>query len=152
MAATKPRVKRRPAPPGPGSRLWAAIDWQRQSLSLNRRWPWVIAGTVVALAVVAGAAYILIRAKNASPDGSLTSVKMLVGRHYLLPTDEQPALATITDPAKLTTPFLKQGRAGDRILIYQQHQIAIIYRPSVDRIVAVGPVSIDKPQQPAPRQ
>jgi len=71
-----------------------------------------------------------------------------VSKHYLLPTNETPALATVTDTKKLTTPFLKNAKDGDEILIYQKNQIAIIYRPSIDRIIAVGPVTIDTPPTP----
>lgn len=73
-------------------------------------------------------------------------VKARVARHYVLPSNEQPALATITDRNKLTSAFLKKAQNGDKVLIYQTNQIAIIYRPSIDRIIAVGPVAIDTPQ------
>lgn len=73
------------------------------------------------------------------------AVAAKVSKHYLLPTNETPALATVTDSRKLNTPFLKQARNGDQILIYQKNQLAIIYRPSINRVVAVGPVTIDTP-------
>lgn len=76
---------------------------------------------------------------------SVEVVKNHVGKHYLLPSGEQPALATITDKKKLSSQFLRQADNGDKVLIYQKNQIAIIYRPQLDRIVAVGPVSIDTP-------
>ena len=73
----------------------------------------------------------------------LSTVESAVSKHYLLPTDEEPALATVTDMRKLSTPLFKQAHDGDKILIYQKNEIAIVYRPSIDRVVAVGPVSID---------
>ena len=73
-------------------------------------------------------------------------VKAKVARHYVLPTNEQPALATITDSKKLTSSFFKKAQNGDKVLIYQKNQVAILYRPSIDRIIAVGPVVIDTPQ------
>jgi hypothetical protein len=69
-------------------------------------------------------------------------IEQEVGRHYLLPTNEQPVLATVTDRTQVTTPFLKQAQDGDKILIYPTAKVVIIYRPSIDRIVAVGPVEI----------
>jgi hypothetical protein len=72
----------------------------------------------------------------------LKYVENEVSKHYLLPNNEVPALATVTNSSKLTTPFLKHAKDGDEILIYEKNQIAIIYRPSIDRIVAVGPVDI----------
>lgn len=81
-------------------------------------------------------------------DREVKQLTKQVGRHYLLPESETPALATVTDTSKLTTPFLKQASNGDKLLIYQKAGIAIIYRPNKDRIVAVGPVSIDSPKKP----
>ena len=70
-----------------------------------------------------------------------------VARHVLLPTDETPALATVTDPSKLkNNPFLKQTRSGDKILIFAKWQQAVIYRPSSDRIVDIGPVDVSAPE------
>lgn len=77
---------------------------------------------------------------------ALQQVEREVGRHYLLPTNEQPALVTVEDESKVTSPFLKQAKNGDKILIYANAKIVIIYRPSIDRIVAVGPVFIDTSQ------
>ena len=73
---------------------------------------------------------------------NVTTVQRLVGKHYLLPPNETPALATVTDRAKLTTKFLQKAQNGDKILIYQQASRVIIYRPGIDRIIDVGPVQI----------
>ena len=78
-------------------------------------------------------------------DTSVISIKHKVAAHYLLPTDEEPALATVTDKNKLSTPFLTKAENGDKLLIYQKNRLAIIYRPRIDRVVGVGPVSIDEP-------
>lgn len=104
----------------------------------------------LALAVAAGAGAFGARhfaLRSSSPPGvaQLKAVESKVSRHYLLPTSEIPALATVTNKNKLSTPFLKNSQDGDEILIYQNNHIAIIYRPRIDRIVAVGPVSIDNP-------
>ncbi|MEO5948918.1 MAG: hypothetical protein ABIP74_00790 [Candidatus Saccharimonas sp.] len=80
-------------------------------------------------------------------NASVERVVKSVQRHVVLPSDEVPALLTVTDSSKLTTQFLKQSQNGDRILVYKNHQKAIIYRPSVDRIIDIGPVVIDTPQQ-----
>lgn len=70
-----------------------------------------------------------------------------VSRHIVLPSDEVPALLTVTDNAKLTSSFLKQAKNGDKVLVYQTNKKAILYRPGVDRIIDVGPVVIDNVQQ-----
>jgi len=78
-------------------------------------------------------------------EAALKAVKSKISKHYVLPADEVPALATVTDTSKLSTPFFKGTKNGDQVLIYQKNHVAIIYRPSIDRIVSVGPVSIDAP-------
>ncbi|MBC7707615.1 hypothetical protein H7Y63_00110 [Polaromonas sp.] len=105
-----------------------------------------IAGAVVLVVLLIFGAIFVLRADQASKtlDGkaSLQVVEDRVNKHFLLPSDEVPALATITDKSKLTTPFFKRAQNGDKILIYQKHKIAIMYRPSIDRVVEVGPVSL----------
>jgi len=78
-----------------------------------------------------------------SNNGDLLST---VSRHYILPTDEVPAQATITDQSKVSSAFQGKAKNGDRLLIYQKNKQAVIYRPSVDRVVNVVPVQIDTPQ------
>lgn len=82
--------------------------------------------------------------------GDLNDVTYVIGRvsrHMVLPSDEMPALLTVTDNAKLTSSFLKQAKNGDKVLVYQTNKKAILYRPGTDRIIDVGPVAIDNVQQ-----
>lgn len=106
------------------------------------------AGIIIGLILltVIGTVIFLQTKKQNSDLTNVEVVKTRVSRHFVLPTNEQPALATITDQKKLTSAFFKQAQNGDKILIYQKNQVAIIYRPSIDRIIAVGPVAIDTPQ------
>mgnify|MGYP000954817115 len=106
----------------------------------------LVLGFVVVLAGGIGATLFL---QNTGSD-DVTNVDVVtkkVAQHMLLPTNETPALLTVTNSAKLTTDFLKQAKNGDKILIYENNKKAIIYRPSIDRIVAVGPIQIDPVQQ-----
>jgi len=66
-----------------------------------------------------------------------------VGRIFVLPEDETPAVATVTDETKIQTQLLERARNGDKVLIYQKAGIAIVYRPSNNKIAAVGPVKIE---------
>ena len=78
------------------------------------------------------------------PDrNSVDFVKREVGRHMLLPPNEQPVLATITDATRVSSPFLKRGSNGDKVLIFAQARRVILYRPSLDRIVDVGPIEVN---------
>jgi hypothetical protein len=121
-----------------------------KSMKLLRSPAGLIASIIVGAALVAAvsAATVLVVVHHQGKMDSaadLATVRREASRHILLPTNEAPALATVTDKAKLTSPFLKKADNGDKVLIYQQNHIAIIYRPSIDRIVAVGPVTIDNP-------
>jgi DMSO/TMAO reductase YedYZ molybdopterin-dependent catalytic subunit len=70
-------------------------------------------------------------------------VVLIAAGGYSMNYLSSPALATVTDTSKLTSPFFKKSQNGDKKLIYQTNQVAIIYRPKIDRIIVVGPVSID---------
>lgn len=112
-----------------------------------RRWAFTL---LIVLLAVSGALYAHRAYQYRHDVSSLAAVERQVGRHYVLPTNETPVLATVTDSTKLETPFLKQAKNGDKILLYQKNALAIIYRPSIDRIVAVGPVTIDTPPKATP--
>lgn len=100
---------------------------------------------VVLVCIIAFALYLFLQNIKSNRTSQLNDVEYIVkkvNQHYILPTDEQPAMATISDKSKVTTDFLKQAENGDKVLIYQKAKKVIIYRPSIDRIVDTGPVSI----------
>ena len=67
----------------------------------------------------------------------------LVSKLVLLPTDEEPILATVTDKEKLKDqPVFAKAENGDKILIYSTAQKAYIYNPTKNVIVDVIPVNI----------
>lgn len=104
---------------------------------------------LVAIMLVVTCTVVLLIGRNGPaglPDDTLGSVKVAVGRHYVLPTNEEPALATVTDKNKLTSALRDKAENGDKLLIYQQNRQAVLYRPSLDRIIEVAPVVIDVPK------
>jgi len=72
----------------------------------------------------------------------LASVMEDVNSLMLLPEGELPIMATVTnaEDLKKEQPFYANVLDGDKVLIYVQNQKAIIYSPSRDVIVNVGPV------------
>ena len=88
---------------------------------------------------------------KSSDDSSLKAVQDKVGRHLLLPSDEVPALITVTDKSKVSSKFLESSENGDKVLVYEKYQRAIIYRPSADKIVDMRVISIGDPSKEAPR-
>ena len=64
-----------------------------------------------------------------------------VGSHIVLPNNEIPTLATVSDASQLKQyPFFQNAATGDKVLIYSQSKKAILYRPSEDKIVEIAPV------------
>jgi hypothetical protein len=69
-----------------------------------------------------------------------------VSTHYLLPTGEEPVVATVTDAQALSVEqeFYKDVENGDRVMLYIQNKRAINYSPSRDIIINVGPIISDE--------
>ncbi len=64
-----------------------------------------------------------------------------VGAHIVLPKDEVPTLATVSDPEQLKKyPFFTNAEKGDKVLIYSLAKKAILYRPTGDKIVEIAPI------------
>lgn len=72
-----------------------------------------------------------------------------VGRLMELPTDESPTIATIADREKLKEQaFFLKSENGDKLLAYTKAMVAILYRPSTNKIINVAPIVINQPTQP----
>ena len=80
-----------------------------------------------------------------------TEILHKVGRLIQLPPDETPTMATINDAgiAKQGQPFLASAANGDVLIIYADAGEALLYRPSTDRLIAVGPVDTSASQAQA---
>ncbi len=71
-----------------------------------------------------------------------------VERFMVLPKDETPTLATVSDPEKLREqPFFANAQMGDKVLIYSQSRKAILWRPSSGKIIELSSVT---PSEAAP--
>lgn len=100
--------------------------------------------------VIAGYFYVQFRASQnqlANPTAaSAKEARQLVGqvgKLMILPTSEEPTVATVTDLAKLKDqPFFAQAQNGDKVLIYTQTKKAVLYRPSAHKIIDVAPINI----------
>jgi len=72
-----------------------------------------------------------------------------VSKLIILPTGEEPVVATINDAAALVKDqiFYKGAKNGDVVLVYQKASKAIVYSPERNIIVNVGPVVLEDQQQ-----
>lgn len=66
-----------------------------------------------------------------------------VGRLIDLPTDEQPTIATVSDPEKLKEQaFFVKAKEGFKVIVYTKAKKAILYDPVADKIIEVAPVNV----------
>lgn len=57
--------------------------------------------------------------------------------------NEKPDLALVTDTDQLKgQAFFAKAQNGDKVLIFQQAKLALIYRPSSGKIINVGPIVV----------
>ncbi len=113
----------------------------------------VLLFVVVLLLALGLAGYFFIKYQNISQRekvaGATTEVTKTIeaiSKLIELPQGEQPTLATVSDKSKLEgQSFFTQAENGDKVLIYTNAKKAILYRPSTNKIVEVGPVNIEPP-------
>lgn len=74
-----------------------------------------------------------------------------VGKLIKLPEGELPSMATIEDAegVKAGQPFLSNAENGDVLIVYNTTATAILYRPSSNLLIAVGPVNMSSPEEQA---
>lgn len=74
-----------------------------------------------------------------------------LGKIIELPSDETPTIATISDKEKLKDQtFFKTALNGDKLFAYNTAMLAILYRPSTNKIINVAPIGINQPATIAP--
>lgn len=77
------------------------------------------------------------------------SVVDQVGKLIVLPTGETPTVATVTDPSQLgNQAFFANAKVGDKVLLYANAKEAILYDPSINKIVSVAPIDLSDQNAP----
>ena len=70
-----------------------------------------------------------------------------VGKLMELPSEE-PVVATVSDKTKLADqPFFAKAENGDKVLIFSENSVAVIYRESADKIINSGPIAITSTEE-----
>lgn len=100
--------------------------------------------TIFAL-ILAGYFYYRLKTIKINPqtviNSEVESVVLKVSKLYLLPVDEEPTVATVSDPEALKDQsFFMWSLKGDKVLIYTKSGKAILYRPSIDKIIEISPI------------
>lgn len=74
----------------------------------------------------------------------IKSLVQKVGRLAVVPTDETPTIATVSDPDALKNQaFFVDAKKGDKVLIYSNAKKAFLYDPSADKIVNIAPLNTE---------
>ncbi len=98
---------------------------------------------VVALGLAGYFYYQYSHTKEVMEAREITELTEKIGNVMDLPADEVPTLATVTNKEKLDDQaFFKKAENGDQILIYSIASRAILYRPSLEKIIDVTTLSI----------
>ena len=96
---------------------------------------------------------LLLKNPNQASNVEAKALVSEVGKLIELPTSENPTIATVSDVTKLADqPFFAKAKNGDRVLVYTQAKMLILYRPSINKIITVGTtnnVPITAQTQPA---
>jgi hypothetical protein len=76
-----------------------------------------------------------------------------ISRLIQLPEEKNPLIATINDAAALRAEqaFYRDAENGDQLVIFAERAMAVIYRPSADKLINVGPIFFDNAAQPQPQ-
>ena len=117
---------------------------------------WFILGLVIgAGSIYAFNVYLIKNPAKAATQMQQAQVKDLiakVGALIILPTGEEPVVATINDAAALIKDqvFYKGAKNGDVVLVYQKASKAIVYSPDRNVIVNVGPIFLQDQQAQTP--
>lgn len=75
---------------------------------------------------------------NIKVQKELDNLLSKVSRHYLVPAGEEPTVATVSDPELLKKQsFFTLAEKGDKVLIFTKSGKAVLYRPSIDKIIEI---------------
>lgn len=100
---------------------------------------------ILLIAALALAGYFYYRSRHTPEAVKSAEIKVLsetIGQFVLVPEGEEPTIATVTDKEKLSgKEFFQKAENGDKILIYAVSGRAILYRPSIKKIVDMTTVS-----------
>lgn len=110
---------------------------------------------VVVLGVVGGVIFLLSKntsshkktdVKLSTPQQEASQILTKINSFYDLPAGETPTIATVSDKTKLQgQPFFAKAENGDKVLIYTNAKKALLYRPSINKLMEVSSLALSSP-------
>ena len=112
---------------------------------------------LIILLIVLGfsAFYFYKKANTANPNNKIDTKNLVekISKHVLLPYEETPSVATVADPNLLKDqPFFVDTLVGDKVLMYTNEKKAILYRPSIDRVINITVIDLNATAPASPSQ
>lgn len=81
--------------------------------------------------------------KVRDPQSDLKALLTQVGKLIELPTGEQPTVATVTNADQIKEqPFFAKAKNGDRVIIYTNARMAILFDAIAGKIMNVGTLNV----------
>ncbi len=75
---------------------------------------------------------------TSEPNKEVKDIITKVSNIYLTPSTEEPTVATVSDPSILKNQsFFTQAEKGDKVLIFTKAGRAVLYRPSINKIIEI---------------
>jgi hypothetical protein len=116
----------------------------------------LISTLVILLVVATGTGIYFYQKATADPQKvaqkELDQALSQIGKLIVLPQNETPTLATVSDPEKLKDQaFFANAKKGDKVLIYTLARKAILYSVSLNKIIEVAPVNSGEVGAPSPK-
>lgn len=109
---------------------------------------------IIAL-IAAGYFYMEVRKLKQDPNVAakqeVVSLVEKVGKLVVLPANETPTVATVSDPEALKDQaFFANASKGDKVLIYAEAKKAILYSVEMNKIIDVAPLNIGNQKSVTP--
>lgn len=112
---------------------------------------WIALGVIFAAALVPSLYFYnkyqevnhILKASGQTKTEDAKDLEEQVGKHMSLPK-ESPSIARVSDKQALAgQDFFKLAENGDKVLIYKKAKLAVLFRPSTDKIINVAPIALD---------
>ena len=113
----------------------------------------LLAIMIVALSLTSFYFYQKSKGANNAANTEIQSLVKEVAVLVVVPIDETPTLATVSDPSALKgQAFFVDAIEGDKVLIYTNAKKAVLYRPSINKVINIAPLNLGDTQAPPSTQ
>ncbi len=117
--------------------------------TVSVKWLYGLVSLVIVIPALTISCYLYFKAATLKGKDAMRRSVDAVSQLMLLPAGETPTYGTVTDKNKLKNQtFFRKAENGDEVLIYEKAKVTILYRPSIHKIVNVGPLVVGSSGSP----